>query len=172
MIGRTMMSFIPASSLSACRIDRGSRSSRTTSRRTTGSVEASMAPISRARTGGRASSNAATTATRPMIRSVPGPRMSTGTVHCLPSSSIWSLTASRKSTRLKVKMPTTSSVRSCGPTWMTPRPRSPSSKPIPRKMIGKEMGARSTTPEASAETVSTMATRPKAVRRSGMDAQR
>ena len=40
-------------------------------------------------------------------------------------------------------------------------------KPKPRKTKGKESGARSTIPDAKAETVGTTATRAKAVNRSG-----
>src|SRR3712207_8111324 len=46
---------------------------------------------------------------------------------------------------------------------------SPSRKPRPRKMIGKESGARSTKPEAKPATVSTTATRANPVIRSTED---
>ena len=75
-------------------------------------------------------------------------------------------TASRKRTMARVRTAMDSSTASSGPNMRRPKPLSPSRKPRPRKMIGNESGARSTSPDARAETVSTAAIRAKAVSRS------
>jgi hypothetical protein len=103
-----------------------------------------------------------------MIASVPGPSTRTGTSQSRSISSNRSWTASRKSTKLRLRVAITSSVRSWDEIAITPSPRSPSRKPSPRKIIGNESGARSTSGEASAEISRTAAIRANPVSRSGI----
>jgi hypothetical protein len=74
---------------------------------------------------------------------------------------------SRQRTRASVSVATDSRSGLSGPRLRMPRPCSPSKNPKPKKMIGKEIGARSTSPEASPAIVSTTAIRAKVVSRSG-----
>ena len=154
------MSLVPASNLSTWRTERGIRPSRTISLRTTGSVDARIAPPINAISQGNPSKRASATAPSPMIIPVPGPNTRAGTSHPLPSSEICNLTASRNSTRARVRVATTSRRGLCGPISIAPRPPLPSKKPRPRNIIGKDSGERSTSPDASAVTVRTMAMTP------------
>ena len=158
--GSTMMSLVPASNFSTWRTERGIRPSRTISLRTTGSVEAKIAPPINAISQGNPSKRASATAPSPMMIPVPGPNTSAGTSHPLPSSAICNLTASRNSTRAKVSVATISRRGLWGPISITPRPPRPSKKPRPRNIIGKDNGDRSTSPDARAVTVRTMAMTP------------
>ena len=168
-MGRTTMSLVPASTLSVRRTDRGMRRSRSTSRSTTGSVEARIVPSSNARTTGRSSSSVPSPASSPMTSSVAGPRTRTGTSQSRRRSVSSRFTASRNSTRARATTATTSSTLLSRPIEMTWRPRSPSRNPRPRNSIGNDRGARSTRPAARAETTRTPAIRPNAVSSSNID---
>jgi hypothetical protein len=161
------MSFMPASIFRIWRTERGIRSSRTIPLRTTGSVEASTAPPMNESFQSSPSNRASGTAPSAMIIPVPGPSTSAGTTHLRPSSSICSCTASRNSTKERVRVATISRISSSRPISTTPMPPSPRASPRPRNMRGKDSGERSTSPEASAVTISTVATTPKATYRSG-----
>ena len=149
IVGRTTMSFIPASIRRACRIDLGIRVSRITSRRTTGSVEARIAPPMNARRIGSPISQAIEPAPRAMIITVPGPSTSTGTSQRARSSSICSLTASRNRTSASVRVATISSTGACTSSSIRLMPPSPSARPSRRNKNAKERGDRSTRPDAS-----------------------
>ena len=157
------MSLVPASTLSVRRTERGMRRSRSTSRSTTGSVEARIVPSSNARTTGRSSSSVPSPASSPMTSSVAGPRTRTGTSQSRRRSVSSRFTASRNSTRARATTATTSSTLLSRPIEMTWRPRSPSRNPRPRNSIGNDRGARSIRPAARAETTRTPAIRPNAV---------
>src|SRR5215217_5232018 len=105
-MGKTTTSLVPASMFRAWRMERGMRPLRTTSRRTTGSVEARMVPRSSDSTievPSKKYDPAATTET--MIR-VPGPRESTGTAPAPSMLSLPILTPSRQRTRASVSVAT------------------------------------------------------------------
>ena len=138
--GSTMMSFVPASILSTCRTERGTLESRTSSRSTTGSVEASIAPPMNAMSQPNPSINASGSAPNVMISAVPGPRISAGISQRRPSSSTCRLSASRKSTKESVSAATTSRMGSCGPISSSPNPLSPSMSPSPRNRMGNDRG--------------------------------
>jgi hypothetical protein len=166
-MGKTTTSLVPASMFRAWRTERGMRPLRTTSRRTTGSVEARMVPRSSDSTievPSKKYDPAATTET--MIR-VPGPRESTGTAPAPSMLSLPILTPSRQRTRASVSVATDSRSGFSGPSMRTPRPCSPSKNPKLRKIIGKEIGARSTSPEARPAMVRTTAIKAKVVSKSG-----
>ena len=84
------------------------RSSRTKSRKTTGSVEARTAPPMKAKIQPKFRNSPNGKAPIAMIKPVPGPSISAGTNQRLPNSATWSLTAFRNSTEAKVRVATTS----------------------------------------------------------------
>ncbi len=97
------------------RTGRGMRSSRTKSRKTTGSVEARTAPPMKAKIQPKFRNSPNGKAPIAMIKPVPGPSISAGTNQRLPNSVTWSLTASRNSTKAKVRVVTTSRNGEWGP---------------------------------------------------------
>jgi hypothetical protein len=164
MSGNTTMSFVPASIVNACRIECGTRSSRTTSRKTTGSNDARIEPSSSDSTSDVPKISLAPAATMPTVRSVPGPSARTGTSQARSPSSKRKFTASRNRTKARLRIATTSSASSWALIWRSPSPPSPSNRPSPRKMIGTEIGALWTSPETSPESMSTIATKAKGMR--------
>ena len=86
--GSATMSFIPASILRTWRTERGIRCSLRISRRTTGSVDARMAPLMNATPEPNPISNANGTAPRLITNAVPEPKMRDGTSQRRPSSLI------------------------------------------------------------------------------------
>ena len=103
---------VPASIFSIWRTERGIRGSRTNSRSTTGSVEARIAPPIKATIQPNPSNRAIGRAPKAMIRAVPGPRIKAGISHRRPNSSICRFIASRKRTRERVRVATTSRIGS------------------------------------------------------------
>src|SRR5215212_1148721 len=94
-------------------------------------------------------------------------RESTGTAPAPSMLSLPILTPSRQRTRASVSVATDSRSGFSGPSMRTPRPCSPSKNPKLRKIIGKEIGARSTSPEARPAMVRTTAIKAKVVSKSG-----
>ena len=84
------------------------RSSRTKSRKTTGSVEARTAPPMKAKIQPKFRNSPNGKAPIAMIKPVPGTNISAGTNQRLPDPATWNLTAFRNSTEAKVRVATSS----------------------------------------------------------------
>src|SRR5829696_689145 len=164
-VGRTTISFVPASMLRACLTEAGMRSSLTTSRSTTGSVEAKMVPRSSASITEISSKKYEQTAMTATVTTVPGPSDRMGTNPAPPMPMLPMRTASRHRTKASVTVATVSSNALSGPKCKMPR--RPSRNPRPRKTIGNEIGARSTKPEVRPAMVKTTATSAKPASGSG-----
>ena len=155
-IGSRITSFIPLSSRSPSRAGGGTAGWRSRPRSITGSVEASAAPRMAAAGSERSSSSQAASALSAAGSSVPGPRISAARRRCCLSSPMSSPMASPNSTSTRPSVAMTWSDGDSRVSSTRPSPEGPSMVPSSRKMATCGSPVRSTTPERSDATITTM----------------